>query len=168
MLHYHSLLGQIICEDFELAVSDIATITNTYSMASTPLNSCRRISRYHLLIGLKLMRLPWCAICVAPGAEEPPFIDAEGRDMSTSTRSGWAVRHRLQKELRDMGVPQPPSYINGDTGSFERIESIGAKFNRCLIYRCSNLHSGDIPPDYAFDTNPRTGRFTLTSFLHGQ
>ncbi len=57
------------------------------------------------------------------------------------------------------------AYINGDTTQFERIASVDCRFNRALVYRCSSLHSGDIPADFAFDLDPRRGRFTIASFL---
>lgn len=60
---------------------------------------------------------------------------------------------------------QPVGYINGSTPLYERIASIPARFNRALIYRCSSLHSGDIPNLSAFDLDPLSGRFTIASFL---
>ncbi|KXI27070.1 DUF6445 family protein [Paraglaciecola hydrolytica] len=62
---------------------------------------------------------------------------------------------------------QPRGYMNADSPCYERIMSVDAKFNRIVFYRCSSLHSGNIGHDYAFDTDPRTGRFTLTSFISG-
>ncbi len=59
----------------------------------------------------------------------------------------------------------PTGYINGDNQWFERIASVDAKFNRAVIYRCSSLHSGNIPGNYQANYDPYAGRFTLTSFL---
>jgi len=39
--------------------------------------------------------------------------------------------------------------------------------NRLVMYRCSSLHSGDIPANYNYDLNPATGRFTIAAFLTG-
>lgn len=72
----------------------------------------------------------------------------------------------LEKEIQLYGMPTQPCYINGENVFFERITSVASKFNRAVIYRCSSLHSGDIPPDYQFDMNPMTGRFTIASFIH--
>ena len=57
-------------------------------------------------------------------------------------------------------------YINETNNFFEKIHSFDAKFNRLVMYRGSSLHSGDISADYDFDPSPRTGRLTLTSFIH--
>jgi hypothetical protein len=59
----------------------------------------------------------------------------------------------------------PAQYINGDTPLFERIARYEAALDRALIYRGASLHSGDIPPDFVPDDDPRTGRLTLNSFL---
>ncbi|WP_045861015.1 DUF6445 family protein [Teredinibacter purpureus] len=73
---------------------------------------------------------------------------------------------QLDKEVRTEGIGRYKGYISGDTPLFERVASYEATFNRALIYRCSSLHSGNIPDTYPFDLNPRTGRFTVTSFLY--
>lgn len=63
------------------------------------------------------------------------------------------------------GREPPKAYINGDTELFERLESFDAAFNRLVLYRCTSLHSGNIPADFGFDQNPRTGRLSLNTFL---
>lgn len=73
---------------------------------------------------------------------------------------------RLENEIQHYGMPRQPCYINGENVFFERVKSVQAVFNRAVIYRCSSLHSGDIPPDYQYDMNPTTGRFTVASFIH--
>lgn len=72
----------------------------------------------------------------------------------------------LERQARTFGVPEP-RYINGDTELFERIASYEAVFNRALVYRCTSLHSGDIGPDFTFNTDPRTGRLSVNTFLLG-
>lgn len=70
----------------------------------------------------------------------------------------------LEREVKEIGLPQPPAYICGDTPLFERIHAVEAKWNRLVVYRTSSLHSGSIASDYPFDLNPMTGRFTIASF----
>lgn len=69
----------------------------------------------------------------------------------------------LQADIQQYG--RPSGYICGDTPLFEVIATVPARFNRLVLYRCSSLHSGDIKPDYSYDLNPGSGRFTITSFL---
>jgi hypothetical protein len=62
------------------------------------------------------------------------------------------------------GMP-PPGYVNGSTALYEQIASFDAVFNRALVYRGTSLHSGSIPADFVPDSNPRTGRLTVNTFL---
>jgi hypothetical protein len=63
-----------------------------------------------------------------------------------------------------LAVPQK-SYMNGTNAFFERIAAIDAAFNRIVIYPTTALHSGNIAPDFNFDSNPTSGRLTLNSFI---
>jgi len=74
-------------------------------------------------------------------------------------------KRRLQPELQQISSRQS-TYMNGSTEEFECIENISAEFNRLIVYRCTNLHSGDIAPDFAFDPNPASGRLTINTFLY--
>jgi Family of unknown function (DUF6445) len=68
----------------------------------------------------------------------------------------------LEQELRQ--APRTPqAYINGDTEMFERIASTEVAFNRLVLYPANALHSGDIGLDFAFDPDPRRGRFSVNS-----
>lgn len=69
----------------------------------------------------------------------------------------------LQTDFQRHGLPT--GYICGNSALFEVIATVPARFNRLVLYRCSSLHSGDIGPDYQYDLNPTTGRFTIASFL---
>lgn len=71
---------------------------------------------------------------------------------------------QLDTELRYAGPPAP-GYVAGDTVQFECIHVAEARFNRALLYRSSNLHSGAISPGAALPANPRDGRLTVTAFL---
>lgn len=70
----------------------------------------------------------------------------------------------LQDEAKLFGLPKR-DYFREDTEQFERIGIIDAAFNRCILYRGITLHSGYIPKNLPFSSNPRTGRLTVNSFL---
>lgn len=70
----------------------------------------------------------------------------------------------LDSEVRAFGPPLR-AYINGDTALFERIESLDAAFNRIVIYRSANLHSGNIGQNFCFEPDVHKGRLTLNTFL---
>jgi hypothetical protein len=71
-------------------------------------------------------------------------------------------RSVLEEELRE----QPwttQDYIKGDTELFERIASTTVAYNRLVLYPSHALHSADIGQNFAFDPDPRTGRFSVNS-----
>lgn len=57
------------------------------------------------------------------------------------------------------------NYINGDTNLFERIYQMPVVFNRAIVYRSNQLHSGDINANLGFSTAPCEGRLTANSFF---
>jgi hypothetical protein len=66
--------------------------------------------------------------------------------------------------VAEHGVP-PAGFVNASTPLFEQLASYDAVFNRALVYRGTSLHSGSIPADFVPDSDPRTGRLTLNTFL---
>lgn len=70
---------------------------------------------------------------------------------------------RLDADLR--GTLPPAAYVNGDTPLFAEIGRVEARYNRAVLYRSAQLHSGAISPDARLDANPMTGRLTVTAFL---
>jgi Family of unknown function (DUF6445) len=70
----------------------------------------------------------------------------------------------LEDELQHHGPP-PEQYIRGDTDLFEQILAIDGKFNRALLYRGQQLHSGAIGPETPLSPDPAKGRLTVTAFM---
>ena len=69
-------------------------------------------------------------------------------------------------QAESAGPDSPGShYINGDTPLFERIAHAEGVFNRMLVYRRNSLHSGSIDGAFVPDTDPRTGRLSINSFI---
>lgn len=88
---------------------------------------------------------------------------ATGFETVTEARRELFFRH-LDTELR-YGGPPPPAYVAGDTPLFECVRSVAARYNRALLYRSWNLHSGAIAADAALSPDPVEGRLTVTAFL---
>ncbi len=70
----------------------------------------------------------------------------------------------LDAELKQQGPPQR-AYICGDTDQFVQTHMVDAKFNRALLYRGQQLHSGAITPHTALSPDPEAGRLTVTAFM---
>ena len=64
-------------------------------------------------------------------------------------------------------LPPDSGYISGSDAFFEQIGAIEAIPDRMIIYQGSLLHSGIIPTDMNFSTDPREGRLTTNIFVRG-
>jgi hypothetical protein len=65
-------------------------------------------------------------------------------------------------------LPRDSGYINGSDRFFEQIGAVEALPDRLLIYQGGLLHSGIIPADMPFSSDPRAGRLTANIFVQGQ
>lgn len=81
-----------------------------------------------------------------------------------SEQNRTAYFNALQSELERDGPP-PPEYVRGDTKLFEQIHEVESRFNRAVLYRGQQLHSGVIEPSARLSADPSTGRLTVTAFM---
>jgi hypothetical protein len=58
-------------------------------------------------------------------------------------------------------------YTFGSNQHYEQIGQVEGVCDRLVIYRGAMLHSGIIPPDMTFSTDPRAGRLTANIFVKG-
>ena len=72
----------------------------------------------------------------------------------------------LRTDVAKHGVPH--GYTRASGPIFEQTANVEARFNRMVIYRSRTLHSGQIPDDFTFSTDPRQGRLTVNIFLQGR
>jgi hypothetical protein len=97
--------------------------------------------------------------------------DYAGTSLYRHRRTGYELvpdfRHDRYRSVLEQELRETPwttqNYINGDTDMFERIASAQVAFNRMVLYPSNALHSADIGPDFRFDADPRTGRFSVNS-----
>jgi len=74
-------------------------------------------------------------------------------------------RYYLTRRAEMMYAEPKPEYFRESDDHFERIARFEARFNRLLIYRGSLLHSGDIPDNFNFSSDPGEGRLTCNIFF---
>ena len=65
-------------------------------------------------------------------------------------------------------LPKDSGYMHGSDDFYEQIGAVEAVPDRMVIYHGSLLHSGIIPPDMSFSSDPRDGRLTANFFLRGR
>ena len=93
------------------------------------------------------------------------FYRHRSSGFETITREHMANYFKtLKQEVMDEQHTQF-NYINGDTRLFERIYQVPVIFNRAIIYRSNQLHSGDINSHTGLSSDPRLGRLTANSFF---
>lgn len=158
-------LRQFLSRCFGMPERNPREIESWYSLVATPpdrLSSWQQIPHFDRPQPQDLAVLHY--LCAPPyGGTSFYRHRATGFEYIDDTRETVYLA-RIESESADRKHVKP-AYINGDTTHFERIASVDCRFNRALVYRCSSLHSGDIPADFAFDLDPRSGRFTIASFL---
>lgn len=161
----YSSLHELVCTTFGLGSDDIGKAECAFSMVATPperLLPMQRIPHFDSNDKCELAMIHY--LCDGEHGGTSFYRHREtGFESIDKTRRGPYFQ-ALETQAKTHGLPEP-AYINGDTPLFERIASYPAVFNRALIYRCTSLHSGDIAEDFKFDTNPRTGRLSINTFL---
>ena len=150
---------------FGLSDVDLARVEGDFSIVTTPpqqLQLLQCLPHFDTTDGRQVAVLHY--LC-APALGGTSFY----RHRSSGYETIDVTRHdgfmaALGAELKQSGPPAR-YYMQGSNAIFERIGALTAAFNRLVIYRSATLHSGDIPADFRFDPNPRTGRLTANTFL---
>lgn len=158
-------LRAIVCTAFDWQ-GDIEVTESNFSLVTTPAPELTPFQRIPHFDGTDTEELAVLHYLCRPQQGGTSFYRhrSTGYEMITRDRLEGYMR-TLNSEARALGLP-PAEYVNGDTPLFERIAHYEAAFDRAIVYRGASLHSGDIPPDFVPDADPRTGRLTVNSFLH--
>ncbi len=90
-------------------------------------------------------------------------------------RSGFETLSPERIEAYKIAVDQdavvhgtPTGYFEGNSNGFFELARIEARFNRALIYPGKLLHSGLIPENFGFSSDPRQGRLTANIFIRAR
>lgn len=101
-----------------------------------------------------------------PQASGTAFYRQRSTGIERVTESNIAQFVRTSQ--REAALLSPDSgYISGSDEHFEQIEAIEGVPDRLIIYQGSLLHSGIIPADMSFSSDPREGRLTANLFVRG-
>jgi hypothetical protein len=159
-------LGELICKTFSISPQNVADAESFFSIVSVPPEQLQIPQRIPHIDGANPNDIAFLHYLCDEKYGGTSFY----RHKSTGHEYVDQKRFKPYLRILEQEIPtldlSPAQYINGDNALFERIVSLEAKFNRLIIYRGTSLHSGDIGPNYNFDTDPRSGRLTITSFLY--
>lgn len=160
-----SFLGDLISASLGLGASRVVKELATFSLATTPrakLQVLQRLPHFDNTDDQQIAVLHYLCPTELGGTS---FYRHRATGFETIRPHRLAdYTQAVEAELKAHGPP-PFEYITGDTTLFERIARFEAMPNRVLIYRSISLHSADIPQDFAFDSNPRSGRLTANTFF---
>ncbi|MGV8837267.1 DUF6445 family protein [Cellvibrio sp.] len=162
LIHYY--LRDVIHSTFVIDDSMVKHVKADYSMVLTApeqLKLPQCMPHYDSLISSELAAVHYLCGSDKGGTSLYRHRDT-GFEFVDSSRSATYIEE-LKNGLNKTAYPQ--CYMNGSNQLFEQIASYEAVFNRMIIYRCTSLHSGNISPDFLFDSNPRTGRLTINTFI---
>ena len=143
----------------------ITVVDASFSIVSTPAGELTIPQRLPHIDAFTEDRIALVHYLSPAGGDGTAFFRHRSTGFETvdDARRDLFFRH-LDIELRHRGVPTP-EYVLGDTPLFECIRSEPARYNRALLYRSWNLHSGAISPDNVLSADPGAGRLTVTGFF---
>jgi hypothetical protein len=143
----------------------VTIVDASFSIVSTPAEALSVAQRLPHIDAFTEDRIALVHYLSPSGGDGTAFFRhrATGFETVDEARRDLFFRH-LDIEMRHGGVP-PPGYVRGDTRLFECIRTEPAVYNRALLYRSWNLHSGAISPANPLLPDPGAGRLTVTGFL---
>lgn len=158
-------LGALISKTFQLSSHTQRKMRSVYSMVTTPPDELSPLQCAPHCDSTLMSDLASVHYLCQPhhgGTSLYRHIDTGFEYVDGARKEQYRHIVAAQEQRPDF----PRTYMNGSNAFFERIASYEARFNRVVIYRSTSLHSGNITPDFNFDSNPRTGRLTLNTFIY--
>ena len=156
--------GQFIAGAFD--VDGFTLLEASFSMVTTPpsrLSSPQRAPHFDTPDPKYYALLHYLRV---PQGSGTAFYRQRSTGIDRVTESNLA--QFVKTAQRDAALLPPDSgYISGSDEHFEQIEAIEGVPDRLIIYQGSLLHSGIIPPDMSFSSDPREGRLTANLFVRG-
>ena len=157
-------LEALIRDTFQL--SDKLSITDcTFSMVATPASKLVPFQRVPHFDSTDPNRFALLHYLCGPEHGGTSFYRHRSTGIEEVTEENQSMYTKsVNDEVKTAGMP-PPRFIDGDTTLFERIARYECKLNRALVYRGRLLHSVNFPETETPDTNPKSGRLTVNTFL---
>jgi hypothetical protein len=160
-----AFLGEAIATAFELGAQSLTRELAHFSLVTRQPSNLHPLQRMPHTDGFDPSQLAVLHYLCGP--------EHGGTSFYRHRRTGYEVvdeprRKAYQREVAaefDVRGPPPAGYICGDDPSYVRIASVEAAYNRVVVYRSVNLHSGDIRPGFHFSDDPRRGRLTVNTFF---
>ena len=158
-------LATVLAEVFGRPAS-VDLLDASFSIVTTPPDELTVPQRLPHVDAVERGRIALVHYLFPEGGDGTAFFRHRATGFELVDRARAAVYYpRLDAELRHGGAPPPAAYISGSTPLFERIGGVDARYNRAVIYRSAQLHSGAIAAGATLSPDPAVGRLTVTAFL---
>lgn len=143
----------------------VQVIDASFSIVSTPADVLTVPQRLPHVDAFSVDRIALVHYLAPDNDDGTSFFRHRATEFETVTEERRDVFFRhLDTQLRHGGAP-PAGYASGDSALFECVHTADAVYNRALLYRSWNLHSGAIGAATNLSPDPREGRLTVTAFL---
>jgi len=157
-------LGELIQSTFDLR-GELQITDSTFSLVATPAEKLVAFQRVPHFDSTDPNRIALLHYLCGPRHGGTSFYRHRSSGIeAVSEETHGQFTSAVNAEVKAHGMP-PARFIEGDTGMFERIARYDCNYNGALVYRGRNLHSVNTPHDFVPDSNPRTGRLTVNTFL---
>lgn len=143
----------------------VRIIDASFSIVTTPADALSIAQRLPHIDAFTADRIAFIHYLSPAGGDGTAFFRHRATGFETIGEERRELYFRqLDTELR-YGGPPPAAYVADDTNLFACTHVAEARYNRALLYRSCNLHSGAIASDARLSPDPREGRLTVTAFL---
>jgi hypothetical protein len=140
-------------------------VESYYSLITTPRERLQPIQRLPHFDGLGARRIAMVHHLSRGGLGGTAFYRHRSTGFETIDQARIGPYNlAVNRELVRHGLPAA-DFIGGDTPLYEQIGHHEARFNRLLIYRGDTIHGAHVPADVALTNDPRTGRFSINTFI---
>ena len=146
--------GAPMCTDLEMCA---------FSMITTPPEKLQPRQRNPHFDGPEIDRIAFIHYLCAPEQGGTSVYRHRATGLAEITPANLAGYQSVLAAELARQVPAQ-GYVRDATGLFERIHTVGAMFNRLIIYKGNALHSGDIGPGTVLSEDPARGRLTINGF----
>ena len=93
------------------------------------------------------------------------FFKHRKTGFETITKDRFDTYKQTVTSEHGKGEGLPARYPEDSDHSYEKIETVEAKFNRLVMYRGVNLHSVGLGPEFNFENSDPLQRLTINTFL---
>lgn len=165
-LFVHNFMRALIPQVFGLGALDVIDMRSNFSMITVPPEKVgirQRLPHMDLIDPNHIVLLHYLYEDAKGGTAFYRHKGTGFEQMNQEQRTAY------EAQLKDE-IPLHPQddYITASTPIFEQIANYGARFNRAIVYRSTNLHAACVRPDFAYSEDPRQGRLTANNtFYYG-